>query len=166
MHIMSYSKPSLLVYALIGILCLIPSFIIYAILIAIAVSQRWPEWIGPGINLLSWLVLGWAASALSGWICGRFSASREGIGSFASLFFANSSFWVSLVFLSPALGHLEYMESREFNTWMSIALFIPIIGYFITQWSFKCSKKQSEQKLTKETKREPFLGLNKMGKGE
>jgi hypothetical protein len=133
---------SLWAYALIGVLAPIPWFGAWAGVIAIAERQRWPEWIAPAVGLLCWLCAGWGSSAVSGWLCGRYLARREGWPSLAAVFLANSSGWSGVPILAIAIAdspNLGQVNADALFPIIAIALFVGSMGLLVTWVSMKAA---------------------------
>jgi hypothetical protein len=131
---------SLFAYLLIGILSSVPFFIIYALIVVIAVLNRWPEWLGPIVGSLSWIGIAFGGSFLSGWICGHFFAHRGGI---APLLLANSAGWIVLVFIG--VGFVSGLFAVEFSIVIVVLLMIFVvyaIGLLITWWAMRLGREK------------------------
>ena len=132
---------SLFLYALVGLLSPLPWFAVGAGIIALAITQRWPEALGPAVGLLCYLGAGCGGSACSGWLCGRMLARRMGVDSVVSLFLANSAGWTGLAF--PAIPVVESLHASEAMPFLLVGLCFSILGLLFTWWGMKLGRKGS-----------------------
>jgi hypothetical protein len=117
------------VYALVGMLSSIPWFVGYIVLVAVILHMAVDlEWLAPGVLLLSWFAIGWGSSLLSGLVCRLILVRRDGI---APVALANSSGWVSLVYVCPALASHSVTPAIAV-TFLLIAVVVSVLGLLIT----------------------------------
>jgi hypothetical protein len=136
---MAKQRPhSLLAYALVGLLSPLPLFLIYAVIVVIAVLGRWPEWLGPAVGLLSWLGIAWGGSGVSGWVCGRVLAHRSGI---APLLLANSAGWVVLMFIGVGFASGLFAGGDDTTVPFLLIAFVVVsaVGLMITRATMRSS---------------------------
>jgi hypothetical protein len=144
---------SLAWYALSGILCLIPGFTTLPFVLSLSKERSSSFAGGVTLMVLYFVGIAWISSVISGLICSRTLARRDGIASFASVFLANSAGWACLFltfpsfnfFNSGAVGlglpdplHLLVNWLIALITWP--AIFIGGVGLLITWGTIKAAK--------------------------